>query len=112
MNRGIARTRVRVDVEKLAGVFVLAPCFKHKKTTGSRGWIPVAKRFAVLASVVESVASVHRRIERRKFAVPRPLPEGISASRQIPGPSDGLGFGGEHTQQVAVDGQFVDHISV
>lgn len=105
------RARTREDVEKLAGVFVLDPCSQHKNDRGPLR-IPAAKRFAVLASVVESVASVHRRVERRKFAVPRPLPEGISTSWQVPGPPDGLGFGGEHSQQVAVDGQFVDHISV
>ena len=56
--------------------------FTHEKANKkNRGplRIPVAKRFAVLASVVESVASVHRRVERRKFAVPRPFPESISA---------------------------------
>lgn len=105
------RARTREDVEKLAGVFVLDPCSQHKNDRGPLR-IPAAKRFAVLASVVESVASVYRRVERREFAIPRPLPESISAPRQIPGSPDGLGFGGEHTQQVAVDGQFVDHISV
>lgn len=97
------RARTRKDVEKLTGVFVLVPCFSTKNNRGPLR-IPVAKRFTVLASVVESVASVHRRVERRKFAIPRPLPESISTPRQIPGPLDGLGFGGEHTQQVAVDG--------
>ena len=65
-----------------------------------------------IVSVVEVIVFVRRRVERRKFAVPRPLPESISASRQIPGPPDCLALGGEYPHQVAVDGQFVDHNSV
>nr|DAM14238.1 MAG TPA: hypothetical protein [Caudoviricetes sp.] len=91
----------------------LCPLVLHtRRTAGTRlrGSRP-SEGFAVFASGVEGVASVHRRVERREFAVPRPFPESISASRQIPGPPDGLGLRQELPQRVAVDGEFVDHIS-
>ena len=84
----------------------LCPLVLHtRRTAGTRlrGSRP-SEGFAVFASVVEGVASINRRVERREFAVPRPLPESISAPRQILGPADCLGLGREHAHQVAVDG--------
>lgn len=62
-----------------------------------------------IVSVVEVIVFIRRRVERRKFAVPFPFPDGIAPLRKIPRPADGLGFGGECPQPIAAVCQFVDH---
>lgn len=65
-----------------------------------------------IVSVVEVIVFVRRRVERRKFAVPFPFPDGIAPLRKIPRPADGLGLGRECPQPIAAVCQFVDHSSI
>lgn len=65
-----------------------------------------------IVSVVEVIVFVRRRVERRKFAVSFPFPDGIAPLRKIPCPADSLGLGGECPQPIAAVCQFVDHSSV
>ena len=43
-----------------------------------------------IVSVVEVIVFVRRRVERRKFAVSFPFPDGMAPLRKIPRPADGL----------------------
>ena len=65
-----------------------------------------------IVSVVEVIVFIRRRVERRKFAILFPFPDGIAPLRKIPRPADGLGFGGECPQPIAAVKKFVDHSSM
>ena len=62
-----------------------------------------------IVSVVEVIVFVRRRVERRKFAVSFPFPDGIATVWQVVRPADGLGLGGECPQPIAAVKKFVKH---
>ena len=57
-----------------------------------------------IVSVVEVIVFIRRRVERRKFAVPFPFTDRISAFGQEHGPADGFGLGGKISQRVPFKG--------